>query len=717
MAKGKNIDFGDAFEKLKRTRNIGIVAHIDAGKTTTTERILFYTGLIHKMGEVHEGTATMDWMVQERERGITITAATTRVFWDYKGQRYRINIIDTPGHVDFTIEVERSLRVLDGAVIVLCGVGGVEPQTETVWRQANRYNVPRIVFVNKMDRVGADFFKAVRQIKEKLGANPVPIQLPIGEESNFVGVIDLIRMKALYWDTDELGKMYRVADIPEELREQAEQYRQNLLEAIAELDEELFNKYIEDPDSLTEDDILQGLRKGTVSFQLVPVLCGSALRNRGIQPLLDAVIAFLPSPLDIPDVKGVHPDTGEELTRPTDPNAPFAALAFKIMTDPYVGRLVYFRVYSGRLHAGSAVYNPRTRSKERISRLYQMHANKQQMIEYVEAGDIAAGVGFKDIRTGDTLCDEKHPIILESINVPEPVISMAIEPPSKADFDKLSIALSKLSEEDPTFRVKVDAETGQTIISGMGELHLEIILDRLRREFKVEARAGKPQVAYRETITKPITHRELLKKQTGGRGKYAEIIAEFMPPDDQQHPTGLTFINEIYGGAIPKEFIPAIEKGFKDAMQTGPLAGYPLIGLKVRVFDGSYHEVDSDSQSFEMCARAALRHATAQADPILLEPIMRVEVVTPEEYLGEVIGDLNRRRGKILGMEEKGNARSVLAHVPLSELFGYVTQLRSLTSGRAFAMMEFSHYEPVPPNIQEEIVARVRGKAKAEAET
>ncbi len=714
MAK-KDIDFGDSWEKLKRTRNIGIVAHIDAGKTTTTERILFYTGLIHKMGEVHEGTATMDWMVQEKERGITITAATTRVFWDYEGKRYRINIIDTPGHVDFTIEVERSLRVLDGAVVVMCAVGGVEPQTETVWRQANRYNVPRIVFVNKMDRVGANFFKVLDQIKQKLGATPVPIQLPIGEENSFIGVIDLIKMKALIWDTDELGKMYRVADIPDELKEQAEEWRNKLLESVAELDEKLLEKYIEDPQSISEQEIKSTLRKGTVEFQIVPVLCGSALRNRGIQPLLDAIIAYLPSPLDIEAVKGVDPETGKEITRPTDPEAPFSALAFKIMTDPYVGRLVYFRVYSGRLVAGSQVYNPRTRSKERISRLYQMHANKQQMIDYVEAGDIAAGVGFKDIKTGDTLCDEKNPIILESINVPEPVISMAIEPPSKADFDKLSIALSKLAEEDPTFRVKVDPETGQTIISGMGELHLEIILDRLRREFKVEAKAGKPQVAYRETITKTVVHRELLKKQTGGRGKYAEIVAEFMPPDDTKHPSGLEFIDDIYGGVIPKEFIPAIEKGIKEAMQTGPLAGYPMIGLKVRVFDGSYHEVDSDSQSFEMCAKAAFRHATAQADPILLEPIMKVEVVTPEEYVGDVIGDLNRRRGKILGMEEKGNARSILAYVPLAELFGYVTQLRSLTSGRAFAMMEFSHYEPVPSHIQEEIVARVKGKERAEA--
>ncbi len=698
--------------KIKITRNIGIAAHIDAGKTTTTERVLYYTGLIHRMGEVHEGAATMDWMPQEKERGITITAATTRVFWDYKGQRYRINIIDTPGHVDFTIEVERSMRVLDGAVVVLCAVGGVEPQTETVWRQANRYNVPRIVFINKMDRVGADFFRVVNEIKEKLGANPVPIQLPIGSEDSFVGVIDLIRMRALYWDTDELGKEYRVAEIPEDMKDLAEEWRTKLLESIAELDDALMEKYFEDPESITEEEIEKALRQGTIDFKIVPVLAGSALRNRGIQPLLDAVVAFLPSPLDLPPIKGVNPKTGETEERYPDPEAPFAALAFKIMTDPYVGRLVYFRVYSGHLDAGSALLNTRTNKKERVSRLYQMHANKQQMIDFVEAGDIAAGVGFKDVRTGDTLCDEKHPIILESINIPEPVISMALEPSSQAEFDKLSMALSKLAEEDPTFRVHVDQETGQTIVSGMGELHLEIILDRLRREFKVNAKAGKPQVAYREAITKTVTHRELLKKQTGGRGKYAEIVAEFSPPDEGQK--GLQFIDDIYGGAIPKEFIPAIQKGIEQAMQNGVLAGYPMVGLKVRVFDGSYHEVDSDSQAFEMCARAAFRNACKQAGPIILEPIMKVEVVTPEEYVGEVIGDLNRRRGRVLGMEAKGNAKSVRAYVPLAELFGYVTQLRSLTSGRAFAIMEFSHYEPVPQNIQEEIVAQARGKVKME---
>ncbi len=698
--------------KIRITRNIGIAAHIDAGKTTTTERILYYTGLIHRMGEVHEGAATMDWMPQEKERGITITAATTRVFWDYKGQRYRINIIDTPGHVDFTIEVERSMRVLDGAVVVLCAVGGVEPQTETVWRQANRYNVPRIVFINKMDRVGADFFRVVNEIKEKLGANPVPIQLPIGSEDSFVGVVDLIRMRALYWDTDELGKEYRVADIPDDMKDLAEEWRTKLLESIAELDDALMEKYFEDPESITEEEIEKALRQGTIDFKIVPVLTGSALRNRGIQPLVDAVVAYLPSPLDLPPIKGVNPKTGETEERHPDPEAPFAALAFKIMTDPYVGRLVYFRVYSGHLDAGSPVLNTRTNKKERVSRLYQMHANKQQMIDFVEAGDIAAGVGFKDVRTGDTLCDEKHPIILESINIPEPVISMALEPSSQAEFDKLSMALSKLAEEDPTFRVHVDQETGQTIVSGMGELHLEIILDRLRREFKVNAKAGKPQVAYREAITKTVTHRELLKKQTGGRGKYAEIVAEFSPPDEGQK--GLQFIDDIFGGAIPKEFIPAIQKGIEQAMQNGVLAGYPMVGLKVRVFDGSYHEVDSDSQAFEMCARAAFRNACKQAGPILLEPIMKVEVVTPEEYVGEVIGDLNRRRGRVLGMEAKGNAKSVRAYVPLAELFGYVTQLRSLTSGRAFAIMEFSHYEPVPQNIQEEIVAQAKGKVKME---
>lgn len=704
----------EAIDKLLRTRNIGIAAHIDAGKTTTTERILFYAGVIHRMGEVHEGTATMDWMEQEKERGITITAATTRVFWKYKDIEHRINIIDTPGHVDFTIEVERSMRVLDGAIVVLDSVGAVEPQTETVWRQANRYGVPRIVFVNKMDKPGANFLRCVEQIKQKLGAKPVPVQLPIGAEETFVGVVDLVRMRALYWDTDELGRMYRVAEIPAEMKDEVEKWRNNLLEAVAEVSEALMEKYLEEPQSITDEEIEQALRKGTISHELVPVLAGSALRNRGIQPLLDAVCAYLPSPADIPAIKGINPKTGQQEERHTDIDEPFAALAFKIATDPYVGKLVYLRVYSGKLYAGEQVYNTRTSKKERVSRLYQMHANKQQMIDYVEAGDIAAGVGFKDVKTGDTLCDINHPIALESLYIPEPVVNIAVEPALQSDFDRLSLALAKLVEEDPTFRVKVDPETGQTILSGMGELHLEIILDRIKREFKVECKAGKPQVAYREAITRSVTHRELLRKQTGGRGKYAEIVAEFSPPDEGQ--IGLQFIDEIYGGAIPKEFIPAIEKGIEQAMQTGVLAGYPMLGLKVRVFDGSFHEVDSDSQAFEMCARAAFRNACRQANPVLLEPIMKLEVVTPEEHMGEVMGDINRRRGKILSMEPKGNAYSIIALVPLAEMFGYVTQLRSLTSGRGFAIMEFSHYEQMPSEVQEKVLAELGVNAKVEEE-
>jgi elongation factor G len=692
--------------ELKYLRNIGIAAHIDAGKTTTTERILYYTGVNYKIGEVHEGTATMDFMEQERERGITITAACTTTFWNWNGTQYQINIIDTPGHVDFTVEVERSLRVLDGVIAVFCGVGGVEPQSETVWRQANKYKVPRIAFVNKMDRVGANFFSVVEQIRERLGANPVPIQIPIGSEETFVGVVDLVRMRALIWDTDEKGKEYRVSEIPENLKEEAETWRGKLLEAVAEVDEALMEKYFEDPASITDEEIIAALRKGTLSFSIVPVLCGSAFKNRGVQPLLDAVCAYLPSPLDIGSVHGINPKTGEEEERKVSKEEPFTALAFKIMTDPYVGRLCFFRVYAGRLEAGSYVLNTRTENKERISRLMQMHANKQNPIDYVEVGDIAAGVGFKDIRTGDTLCDLEHPIMLEQPQFPEPVIEKAIEPKTKEDADRLSIALSKLMEEDPTFRVRFDEESGQTIVAGMGELHLEIIVDRLKREFKVEVTEGLPQVAYRETITAPVTHHELFKKQTGGRGKYAEVYIEFSPaPEDKE----FEFINEIKGGVIPKEFIPAVEKGIRSAMNEGILAGYPAIRIKARLFDGSYHEVDSDTISFEIAGRMAFKNGCKKAKPILLEPIMLLEVVTPEEYVGNVIGDINRRRGRILEMGARGNAKVVRAHVPLAEMFGYVTQLRTLTSGRAFSTMQFDHYEPVPSNIQEDIVAKAKG--------
>jgi len=692
--------------ELKYLRNIGIAAHIDAGKTTTTERILYYTGVNYKIGEVHEGTATMDFMEQERERGITITAACTTTFWNWNGTQYQINIIDTPGHVDFTVEVERSLRVLDGVIAVFCGVGGVEPQSETVWRQANKYKVPRIAFVNKMDRVGANFFSVVEQIRERLGANPVPIQIPIGSEETFVGVVDLVRMRALIWDTDEKGKEYRVTEIPENLKEEAETWRGKLLEAVAEVDEALMEKYFEDPASITDEEIIAALRKGTLSFSIVPVLCGSAFKNRGVQPLLDAVCAYLPSPLDIGSVRGINPKTGEEEERKVSKEEPFTALAFKIMTDPYVGRLCFFRVYAGRLEAGSYVLNTRTDNKERISRLMQMHANKQNPIDYVEVGDIAAGVGFKDIRTGDTLCDPEHPIMLEQPQFPEPVIEKAIEPKTKEDADRLSIALNKLMEEDPTFRVRFDEESGQTIVAGMGELHLEIIVDRLKREFKVEVNEGLPQVAYRETITAPVTHHELFKKQTGGRGKYAEVYIEFSPaPEDKE----FEFINEIKGGVIPKEFIPAVEKGIRSAMNEGILAGYPAIRIKARLFDGSYHEVDSDTISFEIAGRMAFKNGCKKAKPILLEPIMLLEVVTPEEYVGNVIGDINRRRGRILEMGARGNAKVVRAHVPLAEMFGYVTQLRTLTSGRAFSTMQFDHYEPVPSNIQEEIVAKAKG--------
>ncbi len=699
-------------QDLRYTRNIGIAAHIDAGKTTTTERILYYTGVSHKMGEVHDGAATMDWMVQEKERGITITSAATRCFWKYKNQEYKINIIDTPGHVDFTVEVERSLRVLDGVVALFCAVAGVEPQSETVWRQANRYRVPRVGFVNKMDRSGADFFDVVKQVKEKLGARAVALQVPIGSEETFKGVVDLVSKKAIIWDEETQGMTYKEVPIPVDLQPAVQEYRSQLIEAIAEYDDRILAKYFEDESSITVEEIENAIRKATIDLAIVPMLCGSSFKNKGVQAMLDAVVKYLPSPLDIEAVQGIHPHTEESIIRKADKNEPFTALAFKIMTDPFVGRLAYFRVYSGRLEAGSYVLNSRTGRKERIARIFQMHANKQNPIDFIEAGDIGAAVGFKEIRTGDTLCDEKYPIVLESISFPEPVVSIAVEAKTQADVDRLSTALGKLAEEDPTFRVKVDADTGQTIISGMGELHLEIIVDRLKREFKVECNQGAPQVAYKEAITETVKHRELFKKQTGGRGKYADIHVEIGPvlPGEK----GLVFINDVFGGAIPKEFIPAVQKGFQAAMASGVLAGFPMDDLRVRLYDGSSHPVDSDQMSFELCAKYAFRDACRKANPILLEPIMKVEVVTPPEYTGDVVGDLNRRRGHLESMEMKANAQVIKVKVPLSEMFGYVTQLRTITSGRATSIMEFSHYAPAPANIQAEVVARTMGKVTEE---
>jgi len=695
---------------LRFTRNIGIAAHIDAGKTTTSERILYYTGLTHKMGEVHEGAATMDWMEQEKERGITITSAATTTFWKYNGQEYKINLIDTPGHVDFTVEVERSLRVLDGMVGLFCAVGGVEPQSETVWRQANRYKVPRIGFVNKMDRSGANFLEVVKQVKSKLGAHPVPLQLPIGEEEHFKGVVDLITNKGIIWDEETKGMTYKEVPIPPDMADQVKEYREKMVEAIAEYDDQILEKFFENPDSITPDEIRAAIRKATIDMKIIPMLCGSAFKNKGVQAMLDAVTLYLPSPLDIEAVRGKHPRTEAEEVRKPDAKEPFAALAFKIMTDPYVGRLAFFRVYSGKLNAGSYVLNNRTERKERISRILQMHANKQNPIDFIEAGDIGAAVGFKDIKTGDTLSDEEHPIILESMSFPEPVIGLAVEAKTQADVDKMGMALAKLAEEDPTFRVKFDEETGQTVISGMGELHLEIIVDRMRREFKVECNQGAPQVAYKEALTKTVEHRELYKKQTGGRGKYADIIFEIGPPDAGVE--GLQFVNDLFGGSIPREFVPAIEKGFREALNTGVLAGYPIIGAKTRVFDGSYHAVDSDSFSFEIAAKLGFRDAARKAGPVLMEPIMKVEVVTPEEYTGDVVGDLNRRRGHLESMEMRGNAQVIKAKVPLSEMFGYVTQLRTLTSGRATSIMEFSHFAQCPNNIAEEVIAQAQGKTK-----
>ncbi len=687
---------------IERIRNIGLMAHIDAGKTTTTERILYYTGRTHKIGEVHEGTATMDWMEQEKERGITITAAATTCFW----KNHRINIIDTPGHVDFTVEVERSLRVLDGAITVLCAVGGVEPQTETVWRQADKYRVPRIVFVNKMDRVGADFFGAVDMIEERLGAKPLVIQLPIGAEADFVGVVDLIDMKAIVWEEETLGARYHYEEIPDNLKDMAAEYREKMIETLADIDENIMEKYLEG-EEITPEEIKAAIRKGTINLDVFPVLCGSAFKNKGVQPLLDAVVDFLPSPVDLPPVKGVNPDTGEEEVRYPSEDEPFCALAFKVMVDPFVGQLVYFRVYSGKMRSGDTVLNTRRGKKERIGRLLRMHANKREEITEVKAGDIAAAVGLKDVITGDTLCDLKHPIVLEAMEFPEPVISVAIEPKTKADQDKLGNALSKLAQEDPSFRVKFDEETGQTLISGMGELHLEIIVDRLRREFKVEANVGKPHVAYKETIRKPAKAEGKYIKQTGGRGQYGHVVLEIEPLEPG---SGFVFEDHIVGGVVPKEFIPAVEKGVREAMETGVLAGYPMVDLKVKLVDGSYHEVDSSDLAFKIAASMAFKEAASKAKPVLLEPIMKVEVIVPEEYMGEVIGDLNARRGKIQSITERKNAKVIDALVPLAEMFGYATTLRSLTQGRGTFTMQFSHYEEVPQNVAQEIIGK-RNKA------
>ncbi|HET9884205.1 MAG TPA: elongation factor G [Candidatus Binatia bacterium] len=688
---------------LDRTRNIGIMAHIDAGKTTTTERILYYTGINYKIGEVHEGTATMDWMVQEQERGITITSAATTCLW----RDHRVNIIDTPGHVDFTIEVERSLRVLDGAVGVFCSVGGVEPQTETVWRQADKYQVPRIAFVNKMDRLGADFFRVVQMIKDRLGARAVPLQLPIGAEDKFIGVIDLVRMKAIVWEDESLGAKFRDEAIPEELASAAAEYREKLIEAAADSDETIMEKYLEGHE-ISEAELTKAIRSATLAIKIIPVLCGSAFRNKGVQPLLDAVIEYLPSPLDIPPVKGIDPDTQTPDERPAKDDAPFSALAFKIMTDPFVGTLSFFRVYSGSLSAGASVYNSTKGKRERIGRLLKMHANKREEIKEVYAGDIAAGVGLRTATTGDTLCDENDPIILESIEFPEPVISIAIEPKSKADQEKLGLSLQKLAAEDPSFRVRTDEETGQTIISGMGELHLEIIVDRLLREFNVGANVGKPQVAYKETVRKAVEQQGKFIRQTGGRGQYGDVWIKLEP---QQPGAGFEFVDAIKGGSIPREYIPAVEKGVKEATENGALAGYPMVDVKVTLFDGSYHDVDSSEIAFKIAGSMAFKEAARKASPVLLEPIMSVEVVVPEDFMGDVIGDLNSRRGKVLGMDTRPAAQAIDARVPLAQMFGYATDLRSMTQGRATYTMQFSHYEPVPANVAEGIIAKLDGKS------
>jgi elongation factor G len=696
---------------LSLTRNIGIAAHIDAGKTTTTERILYYSGVNHKIGEVHDGASTMDWMVQEAERGITITSAATTVPWNYRDKKYHINIIDTPGHVDFTVEVNRSLRVLDGLVFLFSAVDGVEPQSETNWRLANNYNVARLGFVNKMDRSGADFLNVVKQVKEMLGSHAVPLQLPIGAEDGFKGVVDLINFRGMIWNEADKGMTYQVVDIPADMIEEAKEWREKLLEAVSEYDDKLMEKFFEDPSQITEREILDALRKAVIDMKIVPMLCGSSFKNKGVQTMLDLVMELLPSPMDKKSIVGTNPDTGAEVTRKPSYDEPFTALAFKIATDPFVGRLAFMRAYSGKLDAGSYVLNTRSGNKERISRIFQMHANKQNPIEALGAGDIGAAVGFKDIKTGDTLCDEKHPIVLEAMDFPDPVIGLAVEPKTQADSDKLGMALAKLAEEDPTFKVKTDEETGQTVISGMGELHLEIIVDRLKREFKVECNQGAPQVAYKETITKPTIHRETYKKQSGGRGKFADIQFEIIPGDPSKQ--GLEFVNEIVGGSIPKEFIPSVQKGFDKAMSTGVLAGYPVESLKVRLFDGSFHAVDSDSVSFEIAASIGFKEASRKASPVLLEPIMKIEVLTPEENMGDIIGDLNKRRGQLEGMDTRAGSQVIRAKVPLSEMFGYVTQLRTLSSGRASSTMEFDHYAEAPRNVQEEILAKVNGKAKA----
>ncbi len=700
-----------ADERLKYTRNIGIMAHIDAGKTTTSERILFYTGLTHKIGEVHDGAATMDWMEQEQERGITITSAATTTFWNYNNDKYKINLIDTPGHVDFTVEVERSLRVLDGAVAAFCAVGGVEPQSETVWRQADKYNVPRIGYVNKMDRSGANFFEVVRQVKEVLGATPCAIQIPIGAEENFKGVIDLVTMKAIYWHDETMGAEYSVEEIPAELQADAEEWHDKMLETLAECDDALMEKYFDDPSTITVEEIKAAIRKGTLSMQINPMICGSSFKNKGVQTLLDAVCAYLPSPEDTEAIVGTDPkDPSIEVKRKPLFEEPMCALAFKIATDPYVGRLCFFRVYSGSITAGSYVLNTRSEKKERISRLFQMHSNKQNPMEVIGCGDIGAGVGFKDIRTGDTLCDENHPITLESMEFPDPVIGIAVEPKTQKDLDKLGMGLAKLAEEDPTFRVQTNEETGQTVISGMGELHLDIIIDRLKREFKVECNQGKPQVTYKEAITKPVELREVYKKQTGGRGKFADIIVR-IEPADENFEGSLQFIDEVKGGNVPKEFIPSVQKGFEKAMKNGVLAGYPLDKLKVTLIDGSYHPVDSDQLSFEIAAIQAFKNACEKASPCLLEPIMQMEVVTPEESMGDVIGDLNKRRGQVEGMESsRTGARIVKAKVPLAETFGYVTALRTITSGRATSSMQFSHYAQVSSAIAKQVLTEVQGR-------
>ncbi len=700
-----------AKQDLHLTRNIGIMAHIDAGKTTTSERILFYTGLTHKIGEVHDGAATMDWMAQEQERGITITSAATTTFWNWNGNKYKINLIDTPGHVDFTAEVERSLRVLDGAVAAYCAVGGVEPQSETVWRQADKYNVPRIGYVNKMDRSGADFFEVVRQMKDVLGAKAVPVVIPIGAEENFKGVVDLVKMKAILWHDETMGAEYSVEDIPADLVDEAQEWRDKMLETVAEYDEALMEKFFDDPASITEEEILTALRAATVSMEITPMLCGSSFKNKGVQTLLDYVCAFLPSPLDTPNVIGTNPDSGEEEDRKPSEDEKTSALAFKIATDPYVGRLTFIRVYSGKVEAGSYIYNTRSGKKERVSRLFQMHSNHQNPVEVIGAGDIGAGVGFKDIRTGDTLCDEDAPIVLESMDFPDPVIGIAVEPKTQKDLDKLSNGLAKLAEEDPTFTVRTDEQSGQTVISGMGELHLDIIIDRLKREFKVECNQGKPQVNYKEAITKTVNLREVYKKQSGGRGKFADIIVNVGPIDDDFEGTGLQFINSVTGGNIPKEFIPAVQKGFESAMKNGILGGFPMDSLKVELVDGSFHPVDSDQLSFEICAIQAYKNACSQAKPVLMEPIMKLEVVTPEENMGDVIGDLNKRRGQVEGMDtSRSGARIVKAMVPLGEMFGYVTALRTITSGRATSSMTYDHHAPVSSSIAKAVLEEIKGR-------